>query len=239
MNMDSEYYKYQTFIRGVFSEDELVDICNKESKRLGAILRPYLNYLRQKSNPIALDAPCGYGNMLYIYRENNIPAEGVDLDESQISLAQKMGLNAKKIDIFDLSEKSTYSIISSLDFIEHLEKDRALGALIKFHKMLKDDGMLIIRTPCGDTPFGIRDFCADPTHKWFGTSECISSILKIAGFKKVVVLEDWPIPTRFMLIRTVLIEPLTRGLIRILLKMIGYGSPTCLSPSMILIATKS
>ena len=237
MNVDHEFYKFQTKIRGIQSEEEVASLCFKEANRLGSILKSSLNKVQSNPYAMALDAPCGYGNMLYLYKNLGIKSVGFDLDESQISLAKKLGLNAHVLNIYELPLDQKYSIISSLDFIEHVEIGNALIILRNFYKLLNDNGVLLIRTPCGDSPFGFRDFAGDLTHKWFGTCSSVTALLEIAGFKKIEIIEDWPIPSRYVFIRK-LLAPISRLFIRIMIQLAGYGDAKCISSSMILVAYK-
>lgn len=237
MNIDDKFYEYQTSFRSVISPDQINALCSRESARLGLRIKKYLDRIKLNPEALVLDAPCGYGNMLYLYRENGIKCEGIDLDGAQIKLALSVGLNAAKGDIFQAEANCHYAAISSLDFIEHVDKNSALVAINRFHRMIKPGGYLIIRTPCGDSPFGLRDFAEDPTHKWIGTSACISSLLRIAGFNNIEVIEDWPIPVHFGYVRTP-VASILRAFTRLFLWLIGFGNPKCLSASMIIVAQK-
>ncbi len=195
--IDEEFYNIQTEIRGLQSREEIKSLCETFHRRVGHFLDRKINYEKKEKGEIfALDAPCGYGNLLHVYKKNDIDAFGIDLDKNQINLAKKMGFNACVGNIFELPIELQVDIVTSFDFIEHVEKDRALDALKIFHRILKPNGLLIIRTPCGDNPFGFCDFTDDPTHKWVGSSATVTSILKIAGFGNFEIIEDWPRPKK-------------------------------------------
>ena len=238
MNIDDEFYKFQTNIRGKFTINELKNLCENEYARINKILEYSVRkYGLRKSNLKAIDVPCGYGNILYTLNRMNIENVGYDLDVNQIELAKSLKLNAKRSDFFDLEINEKYDLITSFDFIEHLEKNNSLKVLLKFANMLNDKGLLIIRTPCGDSPLGLKDFSDDPTHKWIGSYNCIVSMLKIAGFSHFEVLEDWPYSKKYGTLRKIF-RTITTPVFRLLLCAIGYGRPVCLSPSMIILATK-
>lgn len=236
-NIDARFYGFQTHIRGVWSQGDLEALCSSEARRIERVIPDLLRCLRGTAGAIALDAPCGYGNLLYLYKMNSIDASGVDLDEQQVALARSLNLQAQVGDITNLPEGQQYDIISSFDFIEHIEKSDALVVLDRFHAALKEGGCLVLRTPCADTPFGLRDFAEDPTHKWIGSSLCLISMLKICGFSTVEVREDWPLPRRFTGPRLV-VARILRGLLRLVMVHAGYGHPLCMSSSMILVARK-
>ena len=237
MSFDTKFYKIQTKIRALNTRNDVIAICERESRRIGDILKAYLILIKSESESFVLDAPCGYGNMLFLYRKLGIDYEGFDLDINQVNLAKSIGLSARKADIFSVECKNKYSAISSFDFIEHLEKGDALLIIEKFYQMLRPNGYIFLRTPSGDSPFGLRDYAEDPTHKWIGTSNSISSLLYIAGFKNVNIYEDWPIPRYLKIVR----KPLAlflRCTTKAYFWLIGFGWPRCLSSSMIVVAQK-
>lgn len=237
MNFDNRFYQIQTKIRSVYNPIDITALCDSEALRIGSILRPYLVIIKQMHEPLVLDAPCGYGNMLYLYKKEGLNYEGFDLDQNQVDLAKSIDLNAVAMNIFDIKCNNIYSAISSFDFIEHIEKNMALDAIEKFYHMLQPDGYLFLRTPSGDSPFGLRDYAEDPTHKWIGTSNSIASLLSIAGFKNIEVYEDWPIPKNLKIIRLTLSVSL-RFLTKTYYWLMGFGWPRCLSSSMIIVAQK-
>lgn len=237
MSFDRRFYNIQTKLRGLDSPEKIRTLCAAESQRIGIILRQYITIIKSSDNSIALDVPCGYGNLLHLYKEAGLSATGFDLDENQVNLAKSIGLNASVMDVFDVITTREYAAISSFDFIEHLEKGVALNLIEKFYGMLRPNGYLFLRTPSGDSPFGLRDFAEDPTHKWIGTSNSVSSLLYICGFKSVTIYEDWPIPRRFKITR-LLISKALRNITKAYYWLTGFGWPRCLSSSMIIVAQK-
>lgn len=237
MNFDEKFYKNQARVKGLIGKNKIIELCNSEYIRISVILRHYLDAIKAEDDARALDVPCGYGNMLNLYRREGINAKGFDIDENQVNLAKSIDLNAHLKNVFDVDDEGEYSVISSFDFIEHLEKEFALDVLEKFYGLLHPNGYLFLRTPCADTPFGLRDFAEDPTHKWIGTSNNIASLLHIAGFKSVEVYEDWPLPRKFKALRN-FISSAFRLLTKSFFWILGFGWPRCLSSSMIIVAKK-
>lgn len=237
MNLDKRFYEYQTKGGRINAASDIGQLLNSESVRLTKRLGKYLGEIRRQPDHLVLDAPCGYGNMLYTYALQEINCHGCDLDDAQVRIAKSFGFRAETMNIFDLLPDCQYNAISSLDFIEHIEKGQALQVLSKFNSMLKSGGLLILRTPSADSPFGLRDFADDPTHKWIGTSSTISKLLAMAGYYKIEIIEDWPYPAKFYLAR-ISVATILRCLSRLYLFLIGFGNPRCLSPSMIIVARK-
>lgn len=201
MDYRERYYNYQTQARGALDKESLENRFAKQSKWYGATLRAYLPH---KTDARCLDAPCGYGNFLYFLRATGYRnIEGFDLDKNQVELARLLDLPADVKDAFSvLAENSEpYELIASLDFIEHLTKDDALRFLDQCNKNLHPGGILILRTPCADGPFGAHDAWNDLTHRWGMTSNVLQTTLEMIGFTRVQILEERP--QRISLIDTI------------------------------------
>jgi 2-polyprenyl-3-methyl-5-hydroxy-6-metoxy-1,4-benzoquinol methylase len=235
-NIDNEFYAFQTKIHQKRNFD-LEAHCQNESKRILKVLKKEISIIRNKKLN-ALDVACGYGNLLYLYKTNDIQAIGYDLDTSQVNLANRLGLNAKYGNIFDINfYNNKFGVISCFDFLEHIDKNEAMKLLGKFHSLLEKEGYLFIRMPCGDSPFGLRDFSDDPTHKWVASQNCIKSILMIAGFKNIKTYEDWPLPKKIALPR-ILIAKFLRAILKVFLICSQMSPAKILSSSMIIRAQK-
>ncbi len=195
MNYRESYYKYQTKARGLLNASTLESHFKKLEKWYWARLK---HYLPKHTNASCIDIPCGYGNFLYFLRSRGYKNIcGYDLDESQVKLANLLDLPAETKNIFDVltESKDTYDLISSFDFIEHLSKDDALKFLALCRNNLNENGVLILRTPCADGPFGSHDANNDITHEWSMTSNVLKTILEMCGFSNVEILDERPQPT--------------------------------------------
>jgi len=211
---EEAYYLYQTQARGLLTSDSLQKQFKKLAIWYGARLR---HYLPDSKTARCLDLPCGYGNFLYFLRSRGYKnIKGIDLDANQIKLAKMLSLPVEEGDVFNYlsSDNSAYDCISSLDFIEHLNKDDALRFLELSFLKLKPGGVLILRAPCGDGPFGAHDAWNDLTHKWGMTSNLIRALLEMNGFERVVTLDERPQPT---------------GIIEILRWLVFFPSKVCAS----------
>lgn len=233
-----KYYKYQTKARGLLTEQALESQFKKSEKWYWARLK---NYIPKDKEASCLDAPCGYDNFLYFLRSkryNNI--RGYDFDEFQVGLAKLLNLPAETEDIFHVlaESKNTYDLISSLDFTEHVSKGDALKFLEQCRHKLSQNGILILRTPCADGPFGSHDANNDITHEWSMTSNVLKTILEISGFSRVVMLDERPLPINFLgLIRWLMFFP-SKLIANLLCIGLGMRPPDIWSRSMIAIACK-
>lgn len=168
-------------------------------KRFENMARWYAYFLKDhlpvdKDVPI-LDMPCGHGNFLwFLNRAGYKNAIGVDLDPGRVDIAQDMGLPAQQADAFDyLSSASNLAVIASLDFIEHIDKQRVPNLLALFYRALRPGGALMLRTPITDSLLGTHDLYNDYTHKWDGNSGLLCGLLRQEGFSSVTFKDERPV----------------------------------------------
>ena len=238
MSYKEKYYNYQTKARGLLNKQSLESQFKKSEKWYWARLK---NYLPRDKGASCLDAPCGYGNFLYFLRSKGYDnIRGYDFDESQVGLAKLLDLPAETKDIFNVlaESKNTYDLISSFDFIEHISKDDALKFLEQCRYKLNQNGVLILRTPCADGPFGSHDANNDITHEWSMTSNVLKTILEMSGFSRVDMLDERPLPINiFGLVRWLMFFP-SKLIANLLCIGLGMRPPYIWSRSMIAIAHK-
>jgi len=192
---EKAYYDYQTKARGLLTKESLIARFEQLSKWYNGRLSPYLPKDKQAQ---CLDIPCGFGNFLYFLKGKGYQnIKGVDLDSKQVELASLVGLPAKQGDAFQTlsDEEASFDLITSLDFIEHLDKDKVLGFLSLSYSGLKPGGAIILRAPCGDGPFGAHDAWNDLTHQWGMTSNVVRTLLEMHGFEDVKILDERPQPS--------------------------------------------
>lgn len=233
-----KYYSYQTQARGLLDKASLEKHFKKLEKWYWARLK---SYLPKDLNANCLDAPCGYGNFLYFLRAKGYQnIQGFDLDVSQVRLAKLLDLPASVKDVLDTltDSEDAYDLISSIDFIEHISKDEAILFLELCQKRINKNGVLIIRTPCADGPFGAHDANNDLTHQWSMTSNVLKTMLSMSGFSRVVMLDERPQPTSFVeMLRWITYFPF-KMLANFFCMGLGMRPPTIWSRSMIAIAYK-
>jgi len=235
---EKEYYAFQTQARGLLSEGALRQRFEKLRRwyrlRLG-------DFLPADRNAPCLDLPCGYGNFLYFLdSEGYSNVAGYDTDPAQIGLARLLGLPASQGDAFEILSNSpdTYALISSLDFVEHLPKDKALQFLDMCYDSLMPGGCLVLRTPSANGPFGSHDIHNDLTHEWGATSSLLNALLQMKGFEKIAVLDERPQPSSIVdTLRWLCYFP-TKHLANLFTMMLGLSAPDVWSTSMVAVAYK-
>jgi len=103
-------------------------------------------YFKEAKDLEILDAGCGCGgNYKMLQKFGHIL--GIDNSENSLNFCQKNNFNNVLLtDCCQTKLKdNTYDLIVALDLLEHLESDKA--AINEFHRLLKEDGKLIITVP--------------------------------------------------------------------------------------------
>lgn len=104
------------------------------------------------NNFIVGDMACGsgYGSLIL----SNICSEvyGIDIDETTIMEIKKRYENETKVQFFnqnllDIDFENKFDVIVSFETVEHFEENDITKLMGKFHRALKDDGILLFSTP--------------------------------------------------------------------------------------------
>ena len=106
----------------------------------------YLDYFKDKKS--VLDIACGRGEFLEIMKENNINAEGIDLNDEMVKVCRDKGLKVAKADALQFLNKKTgkYDGIFCSNLVEHLEYDEIRSLASDIRKALIDDGLFVVET---------------------------------------------------------------------------------------------
>ena len=206
-----------------------------------AFLKPWLP--ADKTSRM-LDVPCGAGNLLYaLWKLGYTNVSGVDSDPGQVEVARQLGLPAAAGDAFAIVEalpEGSVERIFSLDFLEHLDRPRALEFARLARRALAPGGYFLSRMPSADGPFGSSDRYNDLTHRWAATSNSIVPFLQLAGFDARAVQIVQEAPVRYKLtnvVRRALFDVTTKTL-GAFLDVVGIGAPRVWTRSMWVIVRK-
>ncbi len=200
------------------------------------------NYLPARKNSLVLDLPCGEGRMIYGLRALGYQnVSGYDLDKSRLEIGKILDLPLYEGDVFEVLRKhkdNSIECIISMDFLEHLEKDDVIHFLELTCQKIASGGVIIIRTPCADNPFGSRHIYNDFTHKWAATSGVLRQLLCATGFSSAVVFGEEPnFAMRFGFLR-VLFFYMAKFIANLFLKGFGQSALRIWTPSMWAVARK-
>ncbi|PXF61469.1 MAG: class I SAM-dependent methyltransferase [Candidatus Methanogaster sp.] len=186
------FYDFQTEARGLLTESDLI---KSFESRISVYDQLLLRFLPHNKESSIVDIPCGFGAFLFYLKSRGYTnIVGYDLDPKQVELANLLGLPAHSGDAFEVArEDNSLDMIASIDFLEHITKDQACMFLQSCIKSLKPEGILIMRVPSADGPFGTSHAWNDITHKWFLTSTAWKrGVLRMVGFeeKNIEIIED-------------------------------------------------
>lgn len=92
-----------------------------------------------------LDVGCGVGNFISFDPKH---IEGIDQNDASLKIATKRGYKVRKGQVTSLPYKEqSFDGIFSGHVIEHLYPADALKMLSEFHRILKKDGVIVLKTP--------------------------------------------------------------------------------------------
>ena len=138
-----------------------------------------------------LEVGCGYGSLLLLLEELGfINTSGLDVSQEQIALAKQLGLtNVECTDAFEYlrNKEDAYDVIIGVDIIEHFSKNELMEFLSLAKAALKNNGLVIFRTPNGDAPFGSTYYFGDFTHEVVLNTFSAQQIMLTSGFVNVAV----------------------------------------------------
>jgi SAM-dependent methyltransferase len=177
--MDIFYKNFEDAFRG---SRELI------KQRLNFYLPIFAELKRHVQTPKVLDLGCGRGEWLELLKEQDINAQGVDLDEGMLIECQSLGLNFVHGDVMDFLKNiadNSCDAITSFHLIEHLPFDILKELVQECFRILKPGGILILETPNAENlVVGTSSFYLDPTHSKPLPSQLISFLTLFYGFKK-------------------------------------------------------
>jgi 2-polyprenyl-3-methyl-5-hydroxy-6-metoxy-1,4-benzoquinol methylase len=158
----------------------------------------YGRFLPQDKNIDILDIGCGNGGFVYFLQSIGFKnTYGIDISKEQVELAHKLGIeNVVQSDAMEFlrDRTETYDVIFARDLIEHFAKDEIFELLERVYSALKNNGLFIIQTPNGESPFGTLYRYGDFSHEVAFTRSSLNQILRVAGFGNTEFYPMGPVP---------------------------------------------
>ena len=144
-----------------------------------------------------IDIGCGNGGFVYFLRECGLEnAHGIDISKEQIDLGRKMGIeNIEHDDLckFLPRKQGFYDVIFAIDILEHFLKDEIFTIVEFIYESLKNDGLLVIQTNNGESPFFGRIRYGDFTHEIAFTKGSLRQLLSGIGFREANFYSTQPV----------------------------------------------
>jgi len=179
------FHKYVTnqalIFQGKFNIHEV-------KKQFPAWDRYFGRHFPKDKNSRVLDIGCGYGGFLYYLKDlGYTDCLGIEVSQEQVDLAGQLGItNTKKADLreFLQGKDGKYDVIFARDVLEHLPKEAILDSLALIYNALSPEGVFIMQSPNGESPFSGRYRYNDFTHEVAFSLKSLSQIFTQVGFKK-------------------------------------------------------
>lgn len=176
------------------SEYESIDYFDFENHFRGSIdsikkaQSAYLPYFSGKKNVI--DIGCGRGEFLSLMKDNNIPAQGVDIYEPYADYCNMKGLKAFCGDGTEyLSKLENVDGIFVGQVVEHLKTHEIIRLCNTAYEKLEEGGCIIIETP-NPTSLAIytNAFYIDPSHIKPVHPLTMRYYLEKSGFRNIEII---------------------------------------------------
>ncbi len=149
----------------------------------------YASRFRGAAN--VLDIGCGRGEMLEVFHDAGIPANGIDLNDDSIALCRSKGLKAEKADLFAyLNAQPDGSLGGAIccQVVEHLPPDLLPVMIRLLHQKLRAGALIVIETPNPEClAIFATHFYIDPTHRHPIPPALMSFYLEEAGFGRIEI----------------------------------------------------
>lgn len=146
----------------------------------------YKKFFPAVDNANFLDIGIGRGEMLSCWQEMGIKNfKGIDISPSAINFCKKLNLSCELVEStedFLYKHENSYDIITLLDVLEHIPKDRTLDFLKAIKYALKPGGKVIIQVPNMQAVDAVVIFYGDFTHCAGFTEHSFSQIFSALQF---------------------------------------------------------
>lgn len=155
----------------------------------------YLPYFQTERT--VLDLGCGRGEFLDLLSQNNIPAEGMDINEQMIAICRERGLNCRTGDILEslasYADGSLGGVFSS-QVVEHLRPDYLRRMVDLAYAKLAESGCLVLETLNPASVFTlVHVYFLDITHQQPVHPRALEFLLESAGFQDVEIRYSSPL----------------------------------------------
>jgi len=128
-----------------------------------------------------LEIGFGNGSFLGFAERQGWTITGVEVSKDLLDRATYNGFDVLNYKEISSLGENTFDLIVAFDVFEHLDRSELEWLFPKLKSLLKDDSVLIARFPNGDSPFGLRSFNGDFTHKTFLSSGKIYYLSDFSG----------------------------------------------------------
>lgn len=148
----------------------------------------YRKYFPANRGGKVLDVGIGRGEMLTCMRNWGYDDYlGIDISPSTVKFCASLGLNCQQVEDsekFLLNHTSQFDVVTLLDVLEHIKKDKIVSFLQALRASLRPGGVLIIQVPNSQAPDGQLHRYNDITHEVGYIEHSLAQVLEAASFRK-------------------------------------------------------
>ena len=148
----------------------------------------YKKYFYKKVTLRVLDIGVGRGEMLSCMKNWGHYYHGIDISPSTVEFCKKLDLSCELVDDTEFwlkNHQNQFDIITCLDVLEHIPKERLIQFLEAIRNSLNKDGLAIFQVPNLQSPFGYLHHFNDITHISGFVEHSLNQVLLSAGFNKM------------------------------------------------------
>jgi 2-polyprenyl-3-methyl-5-hydroxy-6-metoxy-1,4-benzoquinol methylase len=136
-----------------------------------------------------VDLGCGQGKLVEALLEMGFTdVLGVDISPEQVDLARSSGLTSVECgdyrDVLARYEGEISAVIAT-DFLEHFSKEEVVEVFDRVGTALRPNGVFVVRSPNGTSPFFGNYQYSDFTHESVLTPRSFTQLASAAGFRSV------------------------------------------------------
>lgn len=129
----------------------------------------------------------GQGDFLIWAQQRGYQVKGTELIPELVERAKQRGIEATLLPIQGLAnvydEKNIYDLIATFDLLEHLHVEEILQFLQYCSRALKPGGVVLIRVPNGQSPFGRIYQYGDMTHVSVLSADRMAQLAQATGLE--------------------------------------------------------
>jgi 2-polyprenyl-3-methyl-5-hydroxy-6-metoxy-1,4-benzoquinol methylase len=148
----------------------------------------YKKYFYKKVTLRVLDIGVGRGEMLSCMKNWGHYYHGIDISPSTVEFCKKLDLSCELVDDTEFwlkNHQNQFDIITCLDVLEHIPKERLIQFVEAIRNSLIKDGLAIFQVPNLQSPFGYLHHFNDITHISGFVEHSLNQVLLSARFNKM------------------------------------------------------
>lgn len=134
--------------------------------------------------------------LYFLNKKKYTNLEGVDLDSTQVEIAQTLGFKVEAAPVIEYLNRSQggYEMIAMLDIMEHFTREELYPLMEAVVKSLRPGGRIIASVPNAESPMGLQCLYTDITHELAFTPMSFEELLFCHGMVLSQLRDPWPAP---------------------------------------------